>query len=214
MNSNASNTSPVSRCLGWKSSSRLASRPALPGLRSWRSLRAFTVIETLVATLVVLTAMGAIFHVGGRCIGIVRCSHNVAVASAMLQERIQQLQATPWEALTDSDSYQDQVWTDPEDGSTENVAGILKTATLSGSALPLQNIVETVRVSAYRPVAVADPLPTPISATRTASTATLTSAVTSLADEKMVRIDLRVTWTEGQAALPRSLGSSAIVARK
>lgn len=168
----------------------------------------------MVAAVVVIIALGAIFLVSNRCIGITRCSHNVAVASAILQERMQQLQATPWETLTDSESYQDQVWTDPETGTTENVAGLFKNATQSGSALPLVNALESVRVSAYRPIAVTAPEPVAITANRTASTATLTSAATNLVDEKMVRIDLRFTWNEGTSALPRSLGLSAIVARK
>ena len=166
------------------------------------------------AAVVILIAMGSIFLVSSRCMGILRSSQSVAVASAILQERMQQLQATDWETLTDGDSYKDQVWTDPEDGTTENVDGLLKKATQSASALQLENPVEWVRVSAYRPVAVASPEPAPITANRTATTPTLTSAATNLVDEKMVRIDVRLTWTEGKAKLPHSLGLSAIVARK
>ena len=146
--------------------------------------------------------------------GIIKCSQDVAVASAMLDERMQQLQATSWETLTDSASYVDQVWTDPADGTAENVDGLLKNPTQSGSELQPRGAVESVRVSAYRPIAIPVPEPTPITATRAATTATLTSAATSLMDEKMVRIDLRLTWTDGRMRIPRSLGLSAVVARK
>lgn len=178
-----------------------------------RSIGAFTLIETMVAAVVVLIAMGAIFQVSSRCMGIVRSSHDVAVASAVLQERMQQLRSAGWEALTDSEAYQDQVWTDPDDGTTENSDGLLKKATLSGVRLQARGLVESVRVSAYRPVAIADPEPAAITATRNASTATLTSAATNLVDEKMVRIDLRITWTDGRLAVPRSLGLTSVVAR-
>ena len=204
--------SRVSRWLLRLWSSESPPLPPLPGKRGRGSLAAFTLVETLVAATVIIIALGAIFAVSSRCIGITRCSHNVAVASAILQERMQQLQATNWETLTDSDSYTDQVYTDPEDGTTENVAGLLKNATRSATALPLTNILESVRVSAYRPIADATPVPAAITATRTATTATLTSAATNLVDEKMVRIDVRLTWDEGTSA--RSLGLSAVVARK
>jgi hypothetical protein len=163
---------------------------------------------------VILTALGGIFLVSNRCIGIIRNSHNVAVASAILQERMEQLKAEGWEALTDSDSFTDQVWVDPEDGTTENIPGLLKSATKAGSAIQLPDILETVRVSAYRPAVGVTPVPVPISAKRTASAATLTSAATSLVDEKMIRVDVRVTWIEGQTLVPRSLGVTAIMARQ
>lgn len=166
------------------------------------------------AAVVVLTAMGAIFLVGSRCMGIIRCSQDVAAGSAMLQERMQQLQATPWLTLTDSESYTDQVWTDPEGGTTENVDGLLKSAAKSGAELQQRNAVESVHVSAYRPVASTAPVPAPISATRTASTVAVAGAATSLVDEKMVRIDLRLTWTDGRIKVPRSLALSTLVARK
>lgn len=191
-----------------------ASRPPFPRPPGRITEAAFTLLETMVASAVIVIALGAIFLVSSRCMGITRSSQGVGVASAILQERMQQLQAANWETLTDSDSYLDQVWTDPEDGTTENVDGLLKNATKSMSALRLANIVESVRVSAYRPIVVATPEPAAITARRAASVATLTSSMTNLADEKMVRVDLRLTWTEGSAALPRSLGLSAVVARK
>ncbi len=185
-----------------------------PARRVRSSVAAFTLVETLVAAFVVVAAMGAIFLVGSRCMGIIRCAQDVAIASSALQERIQQLQATPWETLTDSESYTDQVWTDPEDGTTQNVDGLLKNATQSGSELRQRGAVEAVRVSAYRPVASGAPVPTAITVTRNATTATLTSAPSDLVDEKMVRIDVRLTWTDGRAQIPRSLAVSAVVARK
>ena len=75
------------------------------------------------AAVVVLVAMGAIFLVSSRCMAMIARSQSIATASALLHERMQQLQTTDWETLTDSESYQDQVWTDPEDGTKENVDG-------------------------------------------------------------------------------------------
>jgi hypothetical protein len=158
--------------------------------------------------------MGAIFLVSSRCMGIIKSSHDIDIASAMLHERMQQLQDASWETLTDSESFTDHVWTDPEDGSTENVDGLFKNATQAGSELRQRGIVESLRISAYRPVALATPEPTPITATRSATAATLTSAATNLVDEKMVRIDLRLTWKDGRLGLPRSLASSSIIARR
>ena len=180
----------------------------------WQRRAAFTLVETLVAAVVILTALGAIFAVSSRCTGIVRSAQDIAVASAILSERMQQLQASPWEDVTDSESFLDQVYTDPEDGTTENIDGLFKTATRSGSDARLSGIVETVRVSAYRPTPIADPIPAPISARRASNVASLTSAASSLVDEKMVRVDLRLTWTDGRMGLTRSLPLSAIISRK
>jgi prepilin-type N-terminal cleavage/methylation domain-containing protein len=174
----------------------------------------FSLIEVLMATVVILTAMGAIFLVGSRCMGIIQSSNEVAAGSAALHERMQQLQATDWETLTDSESYADQVWTDPEDGTTENFTGLLKNATQSGSELRARGAVESVRISVYRPVANATAVPAPITVTRSGSTATVTSAASSLVDERMVRIDLRLTWNDGRSKVPRSQGLSTIVARR
>ncbi len=146
--------------------------------------------------------------------GIITDSQYIGVASAMLNERMLQLRTTPWETLTHSDSYTDQVWTDPEDGTTENVDGLLKNATQSASRMLQPSVVESVRVSAYRPVAVATPVPAAITATRNTTTATLTSGTTSLVDEKMVTIALRLTWTSGRKGIQRSLELSSLVARQ
>lgn len=179
-----------------------------------RAKAGFTLIETLMAAVVTMTAMGAIFLVSSRCMGMITRSQNIAVAAAVLHERMQQLRSTDWETLTDSESYQDHIWTDPEDGSTEAVDGLLKAATNSGAELRQLGAVESVRISPYRPDGSSAPLPADITATRTPTTATLTSGETNLVDEKMVRIDLRLTWTDGRMRLPCSSGISRIVAKK
>jgi hypothetical protein len=166
------------------------------------------------ATVVIVTALSGIFLVSSRCMAITTGSHELAVASAILNERMQQLRATPWETLTDSESYTNQVWTDPEDGTTETVDGLLKNATQSASRMLPADVLETVRIAAYRPVALATAIPAPVTATRNKTTATLTSAATNLVDEKMVTIELRLTWTSTRKKTPRSLELSSIVARQ
>ena len=187
------------------------------GMNRWAAARrgsgGFTLLETMMAAFVILTVMGAVFAVSAQCIRMNKSAHDVTVASSALNERVQQLQNTDWETLTDSDSYTDQVWTDPVDNTTQNVSGLLKTATVAGGELRNQGGLESVRISAYRPTANASPVPTPITATRNATTAALTSAATNLVDEKMVRIDLRLTWTDNRMGTQRSLASSRIVAR-
>lgn len=166
------------------------------------------------AGVVVLIAMGAIFQVSSRCMTITRCSHDVGLASAMVHERIRQLQATPWETLTDSESYSDQVWTDPEDGTEEKVDGLLTDEAKAGGTLRQSGTVESVRVSAYRPNPEASPEPEPITVKRTSTGPAVISEPTNLVDEKMVRIDVRLTWTDSRLGIPRSLGASTIVARR
>ncbi len=185
-----------------------------PARNARHSIGAFTLIETLVAAVVVLISMGAIFLASSRCISMINSAHDIALASAMLHERMQQLQSTAWETLSDSDSFTDQVWTDPEDGTTENMDGLLKNAPKAGGVLQARGAVESIRISAYRPAPIATPEAAAITATRQANSAILTSGETNLVDENILRIDLRLTWTDGRMALQRSLASSAIVARK
>ncbi len=174
----------------------------------------FSLVETLIASVVVLTAIGGTFATSTQCIRLNKSSHDISAASSALHERMQQLQATDWETLTDSESFKDQVWTDPVSGRTENVEGLMKNATVAGIEVRRQDAVESVTISAFRPVASASPTPTPIAVTRTATAATLTSAASNLVDEKMVRIDMRLTWTDKRVNQPRSLAVSGLVARR
>ncbi len=168
----------------------------------------------MVATAVVLTAIGGIFMTSSRCLGIDKASHDIAAASSALHERLQQLQATDWETLTDSESYKDQVWTDPETGTTESVDGLLKSATQAGIEVRQQGAVEYLTISAFRPVASASPTPGPISVTRTATAASVTSGTSNLVDERMVRVDMRLAWTDNRLGKARSLAVSGVVARR
>ena len=187
-----------------------AAAPSLMGVAS----AGFTLIEIMVATAVLLTAIGGIFMTSSRCLRINKSSHDIAEASSALHERMQQLQATDWETLTDSDSYQDQVWTDPETGSIENVDGLLKYATEAGTEVRKQGAVESVTISAFRPVANASPIPGPIKVTRTTTAPSLTSTPSNLVDEKLVRIDMRLTWTDNRLRTARSLAVSGLVAKR
>ena len=183
-------------------------------LRRQRSKGGFSILEALVASMVILIALGAIFQMSGRCMDIVRCSRNVSMASAMLHERMQQLRSTNWETLTDSESYANQTWVDPEDNSTESVAGLLEDSSSCGADLRQLGTKETVTVSAYRPNASALPVPTAITAVKDSAGSRVTPAATDLSDELMVRVDIRLTWNDGRRGGARSLGVSSIVARK
>ncbi len=174
----------------------------------------FSLIETLMAAGVVLIAIVGIFMTSSQCIRINQSSHDVAAASSALHERLQQLQATDWETLTDSESFKDQTWTDPASGRTEVVDGLMKNATIAGIEVRRQAAVESVTISAFRPVASASPTPVPITVTRTTTAATLTSAASNLVDEKMVRIDMRLTWTDSRVKRARSLAVSGLLARR
>ncbi len=168
----------------------------------------------MVATAVVLIAIGGIFMTSSRCLGINKSSHDIAAASSALHERMQQIQATDWETLTDSESYKDQVWLDPETNTTEYVDGLLKFATQAGIEVRQQGSVEYLTISAFRPVASASPIPGPITLTRTATAASLTSTASNLVDEKLVRVDMRLTWTDNRLGKARSLAVSGLVARR
>ncbi len=173
----------------------------------------FSILEALVASVVILIALGAVFQVSGRCVDIVRSSRNVSKASAVIHERMQQLRSTNWETLTDSESYTNQTWVDPEDNSTQSVAGLLEDPSSCGSEMRQLGSVETVRVSAYRPTASVVPVPAAITAVKDSAGSRITSAATDLSDELMVRVDIRLTWNDRQRGT-RSLGISSIVARK
>ncbi len=183
-------------------------------LRGLHAFGGFTILEALVASVVILVALGAVFQVSARCMDIIRASRNVSLASAMLHERMQQLKSTNWETLTDSESYTRQTWVDPEDNSTETVEGLLDDSPRCGSELRQLGSLETVKVSAYRPTANGAPLPTSITAVKDSTGSRVTSAAADLSDEMMVRVDIRITWNDARKGTARSLGISSIVARK
>ena len=172
----------------------------------------FTFLETMVAAFVILTALGAIFAVSNQCMRYGKTTQDVAVASSALNERMQQLQNTDWGTVTDSESYTNQVWTDPVDNTTEFVDGLMKNATAAGEELLREGAVESLSISAYRPTASADPIPAPITVTRNATTATLTSLATNLVDEKMVRIDLKLSWADRRLGAQRTQTLTRILA--
>lgn len=179
-----------------------------------RGVAAFTLVETLVAAAVTLGVLGAIFFASSHCLQVTKVSGAMGSASAVVAERLQQLQGTNWEILTNSESYSDQVWTDPEDNTTETVHGLLKNPTQAGADLRAEEAVEVVTISAYRPTPSASPIPAPIVATRSGTSVTVSSPATNLVDENLVRIDVRLTWTDGRARTQRALAVSGIAAKR
>jgi type II secretory pathway pseudopilin PulG len=66
------------------------------GPRFPRRERAFTILEVLVAALLIAIAMGSILAVNSQAIHTLRATHQTAASSQVLQQRIEMIRARPW----------------------------------------------------------------------------------------------------------------------
>ncbi len=56
----------------------------------------FTILEVLVAALLIATAMGSIMALNAQAIHTLRATHQAAASSQVLQQRVEMMRARPW----------------------------------------------------------------------------------------------------------------------
>ena len=138
-------------------------------------------VDVLVAVLVVGVAFAGVFAANSRAMSLVKSAKQAAVASKCLQQRIEQIRNYNWSQLIDYVAMQDLYSTPPLPsielpGFSEQVTVSGFTAATSGSASDA-------------------PTGTPLQITRgTDGTVTLVSDNSGLATQKIVRVDVRITW--------------------
>lgn len=133
---------------------------------------AFTFIEVMGAALLVGVFLSGAFYANSRALDMLRASRETAVASKILQERMEKLRGATWASVTDSATLKEMY------------------ATGTSADNGLSTVAETVTVSAW-PTAT-----TPIQITRSGtSAATLVCDNPDLVDGSAVLVTTRVTWT-------------------
>ena len=140
---------------------------------------AFTLIEVLVAMMLSVLALTAFYASSGQAIRIVKSGKETALASQLLQERIEALRSAP-------------VWTSVT--TPAGVSAVINSATLTAANFP--GATETVTITSYPAGG------TPIVVSR-APGGTITTSGASLSAQKCVKLTLQVSWT-GVGNLARS----------
>jgi type II secretory pathway pseudopilin PulG len=168
---------------------------------------AFTLAETLCAVALLATLIGGIYEVSTRSLRAALSSREGFLASSVLNERLGALRRTPWDVMTQSESYEDDSWVD-EDGVPQTFTGLFSLASKSGESLP--GLVEVLTISEY-PSPPGNP--PSIQVIRTASGVTTTGTSIDLSDVAHVRADLKVSWEQGLGKRTRSQEASAIFSK-
>ena len=98
---------------------------------SGRHLQAVTIIEVLVAALLIIMGLGGIFAINTRCLHLLRSTRQVTASSQMLQQRMEMLRSKSWSEISNADA----------------LAGVMRTPTESEAEMADAGVVEMVIVS-------------------------------------------------------------------
>lgn len=136
-----------------------------------RSRAAFTLVEVLIAMMLSVLALTAFYASSGQAVRIVKSGKETALASQLLQERIEAMRSAPlWASVT----------------TPAGVSATINSASLTAANFP--GATETVTIASYPAGG------TPIVVTRTPGGSIATSGA-SLSTQKCVKLTVQVSWT-------------------
>ena len=157
---------------------------------SARRERGFTFVEVMGAAMLVAVFLSGAFYANSRGLNMLRSSRETAIASKILQERMEELRGMTWTDVTDSSSLK------------SNYA----TATDSAAGLAPNILTETLTVTAWPTAGTA------IKITRSATgTVALVTDNVDLDVQSAVLITVRAAWT-GAGARSRVRETSTVIA--
>lgn len=189
-----------------------APRAALTRRR--RSIAGSVLLEVMISASILALALSGIYYSSIGAIRMLDAGNDSSVAFCAVQERVDQLRGYSWTELTDSTPWIDHTITDPETGEVEPRDGFLKKSPLASATLRDRDLNETVTVSAYRLVASAEPVPSPICVQRNAAgDVTMSSNPTSLVDEKMIKVDISLSWKSRFNRKTHTMATSVLLGR-
>lgn len=160
--------------------------------RSKRSHRGFSLLETAIAIGMVSLFVSALMVMSSNVLGLLRTAKDNVSASQALQERIEQMRIANWLEITDA-SYLAET--------------LLATGTDSSGSLAIT--VETITVSAYPPKAGF----ASAQVVRQNNATQIVSSNASLKDERMVRVDLQLSWQGFPRKRQRLRATTALIAK-
>lgn len=154
-------------------------------------LAAFTLIETTLAIAILGLFITMLLVMNSNVLGLLRNSKDNVSASQALQERVEQMRIANWVQISDTDYLKDKLL-----------------ATPTGSASSLPDATETITVSAY-------PAKTgsPVRVTRAKNATRVDSLNTTLQAERMVRVDVELTWEGFPQKRRRTRVATVIIAK-
>ena len=153
-----------------------------------RNCAAFSLVEVVIAMMITVIAITAFYSSAGQALRIMRAGKEVALASEILQERMEALRAAPlWTSVT----------------TPAGLGNVVSSPAASAANLP--GVTETFTITAYPAAG------TPLVVTRLPSGAFLNLG-SSLSAQYCVKVTARVNWT-GLGNIPRSRQMSTIVTK-
>jgi Tfp pilus assembly protein PilV len=157
-----------------------------------RNLAGTTLVETMVAVLLVAGSFGSVFELNSVCLHYVSASRNDVAVVQGIQDRIESLRNLTFSNLTTATTVQTLMASPP------NTQEFLK----RGPA-------EVVTLSAYP---TPDASNTKITRAAGANLATINTTDASLSNATMVKVNVTFTWTEPFGGRARSEQSETIIA--
>ena len=153
-----------------------------------RNCAAFSLVEVVIAMMITVIAITAFYSSAGQALRIMKAGKEVALASEILQERMETLRAAPlWTSVTTS----------------AGIGNVAANATASAANLP--GVTETFTITAYPGAG------TPLVVMRLPS-GTFLNLGSSLSAQYCVKVTARVNWT-GVGNVVRSRQMSTIVTK-
>jgi hypothetical protein len=163
----------------------------------FKKLRAFTLVEAMMAVSVSLLTLGAAMMLNGQQLKVVKNTRETNASSLLLEGRMEQFRILTWNNFTDSAYIRDQF-----------------IATRPPSAALLPNVSEQVKVSAWPDANASKPMVVEYSSNGTPtillSGKDAADSSRNLTAQRMAKVELIVSWT-GKDNQPRARSYASIM---
>lgn len=93
--------------------------------------RGVTIIEVLVAALLIIMGLGGVFAINTRCMHLLRSTRQVTASSQMLQQRMEMLRSKPWPEISNAAALQTLLCTSTESEKELADAGVVETVNVT-----------------------------------------------------------------------------------
>lgn len=143
-------------------------------VRHFRRTGGFSIPEAVVALGIGTMSLGSAMLLNAHELRLVKTTRDTSAASGTIEERVEQLRIANWRQMTNATYLANTVF-----------------ATQPKSVAPLDNVRESITVSAWPDASVCQPLEV---AKGKNSPASIVSAGAGLTDQKLAKVDVTITW--------------------
>ena len=158
------------------------------------SRQAFALVEVAVAVAVVGLFLSMLMVISSNLLGLLRTAKDDISASQALQERVEMMRIANWLQITDA-----------------NYISTKLLASGTSSAQSLADRVETITVTAYRASGTEPTISTEV--IRQNRVNKITKSNIALKDERMVRVDITLTWKGFPKHRQRHRATTSVIAK-